>query len=149
MDLNDLKDLIEFLKNTDISEFSIESKGMKIKLKREHGTGQFEVRGAPIPTPERMMPQQLAPQPAEEETHGLITVTAPLVGTFYRASSPEAAPFAEVGDHVKKGQVICVIEAMKLMNEIEAEADGVIRKVLVENAHPVEYGEPLFLIEPV
>jgi acetyl-CoA carboxylase biotin carboxyl carrier protein len=85
---------------------------------------------------------------AEEETR-LITITSPIVGTFYRASSPEAAPFVEVGSRVKKGQVLCIVEAMKLMNEIECEIDGTVIKVLVENGQPVEYGEPLFLIEPV
>jgi acetyl-CoA carboxylase biotin carboxyl carrier protein len=84
----------------------------------------------------------------EDESHRLITITAPLVGTFYRSPSPEAAAFVEVGDRVRKGQVICIIEAMKLMNEIESEADGVVSRVLVENSQPVEYGEPLFLLEP-
>ena len=91
----------------------------------------------------------MATQAEEDESHRLMTITAPLVGTFYRASTPEVAPFVEVGDRVKKGQVICIIEAMKLMNEIEAEADGIVARVLVENSHPVEYGEPLFLLEPV
>jgi acetyl-CoA carboxylase biotin carboxyl carrier protein len=84
----------------------------------------------------------------EEETR-LITITSPIVGTFYRAPSPEAAPFVEIGSRVKKGQVLCIVEAMKLMNEIESEIDGTIIKALVENGQPVEYGEPLFLIEPV
>jgi acetyl-CoA carboxylase biotin carboxyl carrier protein len=85
----------------------------------------------------------------EEEAQRLITVTSPIVGTFYRSPSPEAAIFVETGRQVKKGQVLCIIEAMKLMNEIESEVDGILMKALVDNGQPVEYGEPLFLIEPV
>lgn len=147
MELDDLKELIKFLKNTDITEVSIESEGTKVKLKREHLTGQAEFK--PVAQPGQEAAKPLASQPEEDESHRLMTITAPLVGTFYRASTPEAAPFVEVGDRVKKGQVICIIEAMKLMNEIEAEADGIVARVLVDNSHPVEYGEPLFLLEPV
>jgi acetyl-CoA carboxylase biotin carboxyl carrier protein len=85
----------------------------------------------------------------EEETQRLVTITSPIVGTFYRSPSPEAAPFVEVGLKVNKGQVLCIVEAMKLMNEIESDAEGIVVKILVENGQPVEYGEPLFLIEPV
>ena len=77
-----------------------------------------------------------------------MTATSPIVGTFYRSPSPDAPPFVDVGAMVRKGQVICIIEAMKLMNEIESEADGIIVRALVENGHPVEYGEPLFIIDP-
>ncbi|MEJ2314668.1 MAG: acetyl-CoA carboxylase biotin carboxyl carrier protein [Nitrospirota bacterium] len=149
MELEDLKELINFLKNTDITEVFIETKGTKVRLRREHLLGQ------PAPRPEGAVghgeaaAEAIAAPAEEDESHRLITVTAPLVGTFYRAPSPEAAPFVEVGDTVKKGQVICIIEAMKLMNEIESEADGVVARVLVENSHPVEYGEPLFLLEPL
>jgi acetyl-CoA carboxylase biotin carboxyl carrier protein len=149
MELEDLKELINFLKNTDITEVSIETKGTKVRLRREHLIGQPAPKpgGAPAAGEAAAEAEALAAQ--EDESHRLITVTAPLVGTFYRAPSPEAAPFVEVGDSVKKGQVICIIEAMKLMNEIESEADGVVARVLVENSHPVEYGEPLFLLEPL
>jgi acetyl-CoA carboxylase biotin carboxyl carrier protein len=82
-----------------------------------------------------------------EPARNLFTVPSPIVGTFYRAPAPESPPFVEVGARVKKGQVLCILEAMKLMNEIESEVDGVVAKILVENAHPVEYGEPLFLID--
>lgn len=151
MDLEDLKQLIKFLKDTDITEVSIETEGKKIKLKREQMLSPFEVRGmpaAPMPAPAQLPQATPAAQP-EEDTQHLITVTAPLVGTFYRSPSPEAASYVEVGDRVKKGQVICIIEAMKLMNEIESEADGVVSRALVDNAQPVEYGEPLFLLDPV
>lgn len=147
MELDDLKELIKFLKNTDITEVSIESEGTKVRLKREHLLGQAEFK--PVAQPEQEEAKPLVSQAEEDESHRLMTITAPLVGTFYRASTPEAAPFVEVGDRVKKGQVICIIEAMKLMNEIESEADGIVARVLVENFHPVEYGEPLFLLEPV
>jgi len=83
----------------------------------------------------------------QKEEEMLHTITSPLVGTFYRASSPDAPPFVEVGAKVEKGQVLCIIEAMKIMNEIESDVSGVIKKILVENGQPVEYGEPLFLIE--
>ncbi len=142
MELDDLKGLIELLKETDISELQIEKNGVKVKIKREKLLSAIEF-SKPVISQEKHALE------AAEETQRLITVTAPIVGTFYRASSPEAEPFVSAGSIVKKGQVLCIIEAMKLMNEIEAEAEGVIRRVLVENGQPVEYGEPLFLIEPV
>jgi acetyl-CoA carboxylase biotin carboxyl carrier protein len=89
-----------------------------------------------------------APLPAEPDSSSLVTVEAPMVGTFYRASSPTAEPYVHEGDVVKEGQILCIIEAMKLMNEIEAKAAGRIVKVCVENAHPVEFGQSLFLIDP-
>jgi len=85
---------------------------------------------------------------ADEAEQRLITITSPIVGTFYRSPSPEAASFIEIGQKVKKGQVLCIIEAMKLMNEIECEADGIVVKALVDNGQTVEYGEPLFLVDP-
>jgi acetyl-CoA carboxylase biotin carboxyl carrier protein len=152
MELDDLKELINFLKNTDITEVSIETEGTKVRLRREHLIKKAPLSPAPAPQQRVEVREEHPHVPAhadEDETHRLITITAPLVGTFYRASSPEAASFVEVGDRVKKGQVICIIEAMKLMNEIESEADGVVSRVLVENSQPVEYGEPLFLLEPI
>ena len=142
MELDDIKDLIRFLKDTDVTEVSIESDGTKVKLKREQIMTPFELSGVPMAEP------VAAPPAVHDDAHRLITITAPLVGTFYRSPTPEAGHFVEPGDKVKKGQVICIIEAMKLMNEIEAEADGTVVKVLVENSQPVEYGEPLFLLEP-
>jgi len=144
MEIQDLKELIEFLKETDITELQIEKDGTKIRLKRGMPIQLETLREEAKPAPRE---EVLAP--VEEESQRLITIKAPLVGTFYRASSPDGPPFVEVGDRVKKGQVLCIIEAMKLMNEIESEVDGTLVKVLVENAQPVEYGEPLFLIEPV
>lgn len=146
MELEDLKGLIDLLKDTDITDIQIERNGVKIRLKREKHLMTVE-----MPRQEAAPLRLESPAPAgqEAETQRLVTLTAPLVGTFYRSSSPEAKPFIEQGERVKKGQVLCIIEAMKLMNEIESEVDGTLVKALVENAHPVEYGEPLFLIEPV
>lgn len=142
MELDDIKGLIELLKDTDISELQIEKDGLKIKIKKEKLLSAIEL-SRPVVSHEK----QHAAEPPED-TQRLITVTSPIVGTFYRASSPDAEPFVEVGAKVKKGQVLCIIEAMKLMNEIESETDGVIVRILVESGHSVEYGEPLFLIEP-
>ncbi|MDA8155622.1 MAG: acetyl-CoA carboxylase biotin carboxyl carrier protein [Actinomycetota bacterium] len=144
MELDEIKALLDLLKDTDITEFQIEKEGSKVKIRR----GRFFTQ---IDLPRAAEPGPAAPQikmGEEEDTRRLITVTAPLVGTFYRASSPDAPSFAEMGARVKKGQVLCIIEAMKLMNEIESEVEGVIARILVENGQPVEYGEPLFLIEP-
>ncbi len=143
MELEDLKELIEFLKETDITELQMEKDGIKVRIKREKILSSLEL---PIQKSKGLQEKIVV---EEEETQRLITVTSPIVGTFYRSPSPEAAPFVEVGSNVNKGQVLCIVEAMKLMNEIESEVNGVVVKVLVENGQPVEYGEPLFLIEPV
>ncbi len=141
MELEDLKGLIELLKDTDITELLVEKDGTKVKIKREKIFSSVE-----IPSPKV---QESIIKETEDETQRLITVTSPIVGTFYRSPSPDAPPFIEAGTRIKKGQVLCIIEAMKLMNEIESEADGIVIKALVENGQPVEYGEPLFLIEPL
>jgi len=143
MELEDLKELIEFLKETDITELQLEKEGIKVRIKREKLLSSIEM---PV---HKSVGFQEKIVVEDEETQRLITVTSPIVGTFYRSPSPETAPFAEVGSNVNKGQVLCIVEAMKLMNEIESEVDGVVVKILVENGQPVEYGEPLFLIEPI
>lgn len=146
MELEDLKQLIELLKETDITEIQVEKEGTKVKIKREKFFQSLEIatRKAPSAGQEAVIKKEI-----EEETQRLITVTSPIVGTFYRSPSPEAPVFVDTGRQVKKGQVLCIIEAMKLMNEIESEVDGILVKALVDNGQPVEYGEPLFLIEPV
>ncbi|MDQ7786845.1 MAG: acetyl-CoA carboxylase biotin carboxyl carrier protein [Thermodesulfovibrionales bacterium] len=144
MELEDLKELIEILRETDITEIQVEKDGTKIKIKREKLLAPFDMTSHKSATCQ----DKGVPEPSEE-TQRLVTITSPIVGTFYRAPSPDANPFAEVGMKVSKGQVLCTVEAMKLMNEIESDVDGVIVKILVENSQPVEYGEPLFLIEPV
>jgi acetyl-CoA carboxylase biotin carboxyl carrier protein len=141
MELEDLKGLIELLKETDITELLVEKDGTKVRIKREKIFSSVE-----FPSPKA---QETIVTETEDETQRLITVTSPIVGTFYRSPSPDAPPFIDTGARIKKGQVLCIIEAMKLMNEIESETDGIVVKALVENGQPVEYGEPLFLIEPV
>lgn len=148
IDLESIRRILRLLKNTDVTEFSYEKDGERIRLKR----GRVGAHGGSPPEETERAPaapgKEAAAAPPEAETHGLFTLTSPIVGTFYRASSPEAPPFVDVGSEVKKGQVVCIVEAMKLMNEIESELDGAIVRVLVENGQPVEYGEPLFLISP-
>ncbi len=144
MELEDLKSLIELLKETDITELLVEKDGTKVKIRREKIFSSLE-----IPLQKAATVQESIMKEMEEETQRLITVTSPIVGTFYRSPSPDTPPFVEAGLRVKKGQVLCIIEAMKLMNEIESDSDGIVVKALVENGQPVEYGEPLFLIEPL
>jgi len=155
MNLKELKELIEMLKNTDISELEIERSSVKVRI-RKGGDVTFHPA---MPRMEYPPAAIVAPavseaeRPVVEQTPVLSTpeqvkVTSPIVGTFYRSSSPEKPSLVEVGDVVKKGQVLCIIEAMKLMNEIESEASGRIVQVLVENGQPVEYGQTLFVVEP-
>jgi acetyl-CoA carboxylase biotin carboxyl carrier protein len=147
MELEDLKEIIELLKETDITELQVEKDGTKVKIKREKFLQQFDIsaqKPSVVPVQETIVKEIVA----EDSEQRLITITSPIVGTFYRAPSPEAPSFIEIGQRVKKGQALCIIEAMKLMNEIESEADGIVVKALVENGQPVEYGEPLFLIDP-
>jgi acetyl-CoA carboxylase biotin carboxyl carrier protein len=146
MENEDLKELIGLLKDTDITELQVEKEGVKIKIKREKFFGGHIEMPHPVVVEKKTVAE--APSVAAECESKLATVSSPIVGTFYRAPAPDAAPFVETGVRVKKGQVLCVIEAMKLMNEIESDVDGVISRILVENGHPVEYGEPLFLIDP-
>ena len=145
MELEELKGLIELLKDTDITELQIEKEGAKVKIKREKYITSIEMPRTAA-REERII-EAAIPTPAED-TQRLVTITAPIVGTFYRSPSPDAQVFVEIGSKVRKRQVICIIEAMKLMNEIECEIDGTVARILVENGQPVEYGEPLFLIEP-
>jgi acetyl-CoA carboxylase biotin carboxyl carrier protein len=145
MDINDLKEIISLIMETDISELQIEKDGIKVKIRRNTLMPPIEIPQKPPVASERAREAETE----KEDTQRLVTVTSPIVGTFYRSPSPDAPPFVDAGAMVRKGQVICIIEAMKLMNEIESEADGIIVRALVENGHPVEYGEPLFLIDPV
>ncbi|MBM4146006.1 MAG: acetyl-CoA carboxylase biotin carboxyl carrier protein [Nitrospira sp.] len=145
MELEDLKELLELLKDTDITELQVEKDGTKVKIKREKIFSSLEM---PLHKPSAALREKITAE-AEEETQRLVTITSPIVGTFYRTPSPEAVPFVEIGAKVNKGQVLCIVEAMKLMNEIESDVDGIVVKILVESGQPVEYGEPLFLIDPV
>ena len=144
-----LHDLIEVFQSAGVNDLEVERNGLRVRLRRE-GTG------SPSPSREVTVPgsdqsQSSLPAevpPAARSDQGLVTVRSPIVGIFYRSASPEAEPYVEVGSYVRKGQVLCIVEAMKLMNEIESEVDGRVVEILVEVAKPVEFGEPLFLIEP-
>jgi acetyl-CoA carboxylase biotin carboxyl carrier protein len=156
MNLKEIESLIKFVQGSGVAEVSLEQKDFKITIKAIHGMtmSNHSQPVTHIQMPVAQMPQQPV-APAAKETassaideSNLITIKSPMIGTFYRSSSPEKAVFVNVGDVFKKGQVLCIIEAMKLFNEIESEFEGKIVKVLVDNATPVEYDQPLFLIEP-
>jgi acetyl-CoA carboxylase biotin carboxyl carrier protein len=147
MELEDLKELMGLLKDTDVTELQVEKDGVKVKIRREKFFSHLEIPQPVLPDKRDVYGKaDLTPEPGPELK--LFTVTSPIVGTFYRSSSPESEPFVDTGTRVKKGQILCIIEAMKLMNEIESEIDGLVVRMLVENGHPVEYGEPLFLLDP-
>jgi len=156
----DVDALAELLRRHDLSELEVEDTDRRISLRRG-GEGVVYAGSAPA-LPPASVPAQLppgpsapaAPSPSSVQTgksevgDGNVSyITSPFVGTFYRSPSPDSAPFVDAGTRIKKGQVICIIEAMKLMNEIEAELEGTIVQILVDNGHPVEYGEPLFKIK--
>ncbi len=146
MDLRKLKKLIDLVQESGISELEVTEGEEKVKIVRSGGSGVAYAAPAPVaaaPAPSVAVPAAAA-APAETPGH---LVKSPMVGTFYRSSSPGAKPFVEVGDTVKSGDTICIIEAMKLLNEIECDKDGVIKAILVENGQPVEYGEPLVVID--
>ena len=145
-----IQQLADLLKRNHLTELEIERSGMRIRIRHEP-----PVRATTTHTVEAVHAQSSTPGAAptaqtrpSAETDGQVTITSPIVGTFYRSPSPDADPYVEEGDYVKKGQVLCIVEAMKLMNEIESEADGRITKILAESTKPVEYGQPLFLIDP-
>ena len=152
MNQKELKELIEFLIEKDIAEFELERGDVKVRIKRtgEPGGPQYVVHAAPpavapsmVPVP---APEPAAPAPAAEEK--LHTVRSPIVGTFYESPSPGAPPFVKAGDMVEVGQLLCIVEAMKLMNEIESDVAGEVVKKLVSNGQPIEYGQELFKIRP-
>lgn len=165
MDIKEIQELIKFVSKSGISEVEIESKGFKINIKtppyKRGGQAQPDVQVVQT-VPVSAAPPAIAPvavsQPAaeapltkaetKEEAGNFEEIKSPMIGTFYRSPSPDKDPFVGIGDEVKKGDVICIIEAMKLFNEIEAEVSGKIVKVLVDDSSPVEYDQPLFLIEP-
>lgn len=163
MDLKEIQDLIKFVAKSGVSEVEIEMKGVKLLIKT--GNNQAPVVQALPPSPaiiQAAVPAQVpvqapapspVPSPApspktSEDTSKYVEIKSPMIGTFYRRPSPDKEPFVKVGDEIKPGTVLCVIEAMKLFNEIESEISGRIVKVLVEDATPVEYDTPLFLVDP-
>lgn len=161
MDLKDIQALIKFVSSQGVDEVEINRKDFKLLIKKNPAQINVQPQMVHIPAQQQYqapMPQaQPAPQAAavpspapqaEAPASTLITIKAPMVGTFYRSANPESPSFVNVGDEVKPGKVVCIIEAMKLFNEIESEVSGKIVKVLLENASPVEYDQPLFLVEP-
>ncbi len=160
MNLSQIQDLIKFVAKSGVSEVEIEQKDFKITIKTPAGKKEVQVItaaapayapaatpvAAPAPLPAAPAAPAAAPAPAADSKY--ITVKAPMIGTFYRASGPGKPVFVNVGDEIKPGKTICIIEAMKLFNEIESEVSGKIVKVLVDDAKPVEYDQPLFLVDP-
>lgn len=149
MELDEIRKIIELLKDTDVTELSIEGDGTKFRIKKER-----YLRPAEYIQPVHQPVSQTRAETEKAEgkktvDHNLVSVPSPIVGIFYTSSSPDAPPFVKPGSKVEKGQVLCIVEAMKLMNEIESDTDGIIKEILPENGQPVEYGETLFLIEPL
>lgn len=142
MDLRKLKKLIDLVEESGIAELEVTEGEEKVRIVKNGGRSGGEYV---MMQPQHMQQALAAAPPAPAQPEGNI-MKSPMVGTFYRSSSPDSKPFVEIGDTVKKGQTVCIIEAMKLMNEIEADHDGVVKAILVENAQPVEYGEPLIVI---
>jgi acetyl-CoA carboxylase biotin carboxyl carrier protein len=154
MDLKDIKAIIDLMRKNSISEFELERQDFKIKLKRS-GAGGPPPADEPISYPTTTTPAISAAIPAPSPATaaagaaaGLLEIKSPMIGTFYRAPSPEAQDYVEVGSEVNPDTIVCLIEAMKVMNEIKAEVKGVVTHILVENAKPVEFGQPLFRIRP-
>ncbi len=162
MDIKEIRQLVKMVETSDISEIEIEEEGSKIRITKRFASGNGDVHIVPtapqLAAPIAMPAPALATAPAAETAlpaaeqapaSNLIEVRSPMVGTFYRAPSPDSDPYVEVGSSVSVGQTLCIVEAMKLMNEIEAEQAGKVKEILVENAQPVEYNQVLFLLEKV
>lgn len=166
MNYKEITDLIKLINKTELAEFKLRDKDFEVSIRTsKYNKGSkaaalpaqqvISVPAAPQAAPVAAAPApQSAPAPAanaadkEASTDNYLEIKSPIVGTFYRASSPDKPPFKKVGDRVEKGDVVCIVEAMKLFNEIESEVSGTIVKVLIEDANPVEYDQPIFLIEP-
>lgn len=162
MNLNEIQDLIKFVAKSGVTEVEIEQKDFKITIKSEKQKSDSPIivqAAAPVvpqmvaapaaaPAPAATPAAESAPAPAASDDSKYITVKSPMIGTFYRSSGPDKEPFVSVGQSINKGETVCIIEAMKLFNEIEAEFTGKIVKVLVDDASPVEYDQPLFLVDP-
>jgi len=149
LDLKAIKQVVEMMKRSEISEFEIEEKDFKLRLSRKNGDTQIIQAAAPVAAapiaPAAPAAPATAATPAEEQ--GVSVVKSPMVGTFYTAASPDSPVFAKVGGKVGADSIVCIIEAMKVMNEIQAELSGTITEVLVENGEAVEYGQPLFKVK--
>ncbi|MCG9881133.1 MAG: acetyl-CoA carboxylase biotin carboxyl carrier protein [Bacteroidia bacterium] len=162
MELKEIKELIKLVSESGVSEVEVERGDFKLAIKKtdektmvvHQSAPATLVQAAPVAMPVASAPAA-APVPTQkmeslntEVSSNLITIKSPMIGTYYKSSSPDKPPFVQVGDEIKVGQVLCIVEAMKLFNEIESEVSGKIVKVLVENASPIEYDQPLFLVEP-
>ncbi len=158
MELKEIKELIKLVSEAGVSEVEVERGDFKIAIKKVEEKVIVQstapvmqpqvVMSAPVAAPAPSTPAA-APAPVNDHASNLITIKSPMIGTFYKSSSPDKPAFVSVGDEIKPGKVLCIVEAMKLFNEIESEVSGRIVKVLVENASPVEYDQPLFLVEPM
>jgi acetyl-CoA carboxylase biotin carboxyl carrier protein len=158
MDIKQIQELIKFVSRSGVNEVAIEQKDFKITIKTNQAPTVINttvpavapqvLAGAPAAQPAAVI-SNAAPVAEAEDTSKYITIKSPMIGTFYRSASPDKPSFANVGDEITTGKVICIIEAMKLFNEIESEVSGRIVKVLVDNSSPVEYDQPLFLVEPM
>jgi acetyl-CoA carboxylase biotin carboxyl carrier protein len=152
MDVNQIKQLIKIVEKSEIAEFSIHEGDLKIKISKNSSNqvvANYPAVNAAAPVPAQP-PVAVSDKPAEkiaEAQSNLYEIKSPIVGTFYRAPAPDADPYIQPGDQISEGSVLCIVEAMKLMNEIESDVNGKIVKILVENATPVEYNQPLFLVE--
>ena len=161
MDIKQVQELVKIINKTNISEISIEEEGLKITIKQKEDAvpvaqsapAQQTYYAAPMPAPAPSAPAASAEVPAKPaaeaaKADNYLTIKSPMIGTFYRSPSPDKPMFVNIGDDVEAGKVVCIIEAMKLFNEIESEVRGKIVKILVEDASPVEYDQPLFLVDP-
>ncbi|GGC24567.1 acetyl-CoA carboxylase, biotin carboxyl carrier protein [Parapedobacter defluvii] len=155
MDIKQIQDLIKFVAKSGVNEVSIEEEDFKITIKTNQAptyvtatvpTAPQVQPAATVPAPAAEAPQPTAPK--TEDTSNYVTIKSPMIGTFYRSPSPDKPVFVNVGDEITAGKVVCIVEAMKLFNEIESEVSGRIVKILVDDAQPVEYDQPLFLVEP-
>lgn len=155
VDLEEIKKFIEILENSSLEEMEISYKEIHLRLKKPQNVPQLiqspqvvtALPQLPLEASSKIASEEIKKQEKEKSSSNTFEVTSPMVGTFYRAPAPNAEPFVKVGDSVKKGQTLCIIEAMKLMNEIESEVDGKVLEIKVENAQPVEYGEVIMLID--
>jgi acetyl-CoA carboxylase biotin carboxyl carrier protein len=153
MDIREIKKIVEMMKENDLTEFEMEDQGFRLGVKRR-GAGDaptvvYSAAPSPAAAPPPAPAAVPAATPAAEEDADLVAIKSPIVGTAYRAASPDADPFVSVGSEVSEETVVCIVEAMKVMNEIKAETRGIIRKILIENATPVQFGQPLFKVEPL
>ena len=150
MNLKEIKELINLMNENDLAELEIEREGAKIRI-RKSSSGKFEAIAGGLSTPQIIqtvkLDQELEAKKGSGPEKNLVAVKAPMVGTFYRAPSPDTKPYIEIGQVIDVGQVVCIIEAMKLMNEIKSEVKGKVVEVIVESATPVEYGQALFMVD--